>query len=1114
VKGRCRRLEVRFVDGTGAVAELRLRAVVRTEVVGATLCLRRRAPVGYGVLGTLEVVDEDGEPVDVAGGHTRVVLVLLLAAEGRLVPADALIDALWGEAPPASAAGTLQSYISRLRRALEPDRAPGTPARVLVSEGSGYRLVVDPGQVDLHRFEALADEGASRLRAGDPAGARERLLAADRLWRGPALADCPDRDLTRGLAARLEERRVVALEDRVDADLALGRHDVLVGELAEQVGRHPLRERLRAQLALALYRSGRQAEALRAIEDARRTLVEELGVDPGPALRDLEARILDHDPSLDPPAAPAGAPEEIEGGPASAAPPPAGSAGPTPGATGFVGRRAELGQLLQALQEAQRGARFAVIEGQPGIGKTRLAEELAQRAATDGAGVLWGRSLEGDAAPAFWPWLSVLRPLAARSEAVGPRLGQLLGLQSGELVDPGSAARFELFDEVVGLLAGAGGPVVVLDDVQWADPASLELLGFLAGRLQEEPVLLVATVRELELGRADGVVDALAAIARRPGSRRLRLRGLGTEDTAALIRQATGQDVPASVVATIHERAEGNPFYATELAQLLSDVDDLADPAAVARARVPTSVRDVVRQRLSRLSTATAELLQVCAVIGREADVATVAAASGVPLVECLDQLEEAVRHRLLLEVRDRPGAFAFTHALVREVVLDDLTSLRRARLHLAVADAVEATATGDDVAEILAEHLWAASAVGVGRRAADALQRAGRVAVRRLGYESADDLLERSLQLRRAAGTSPEDQRAELSVLLDLLSLRRSRAGYAALADDPLVDAAVALARSLGDDDALLTSLYLQWSAYDTACRYREGTAVAEQILVVGGDREEPYVQHFVHQVQGIHAWHLGRITAARDHLDLAAAVAPEPQVASLLAVSSEMWMLANAFAAYIHDLAGDLTFAEVEARFEALARPVRDPFLLSLITTFAAAGGVVGGDPARAARWGEQTLAVDERLDFAFWNGISRAYLGAALVDLHRPEEGLPLLRAGAEHCVAHGIRTNYGSFVAIQAMGEAMLGQHDEAQRTLDSARAELASHGEQWPRPLIHEADAVLAATRGEPLSRAEQLLEAAADEAVSQGSLGILRRLRRTAEHLGVEAPRPDLTPPG
>lgn len=370
--------------------------------------------MGFGVLGTLEVVDDDGNAVDVAGGQTRLVLVLLLAAEGRPVAAEALVDALWGEAPPASATGTLQSYISRLRRALEPDRAPGATARVLVSEGSGYRLVVDPDQVDFHRFEALAEDGAARLRAGDPSSARERLVAAEQLWRGPALADCPDRDLTRGLAARLEERRAVAFEDRVEADLALGRHDVLVGELSAQVGRHPLRERLRAQLALALYRSGRQAEALRAIDDARRTLVEELGVDPGPALRDLEARILEHDPSLDPPAQTSGSPSaEVGTGSSNPTADTSAPGGAEPASTGFVGRRAELGQLLQALQESQRASRFVVLEGQPGIGKTRLAEELGLRATADGATVLWGRSLEGGAAPAFWPWLSVLRPLAS-----------------------------------------------------------------------------------------------------------------------------------------------------------------------------------------------------------------------------------------------------------------------------------------------------------------------------------------------------------------------------------------------------------------------------------------------------------------------------------------------------------------------------------------------------------------------------------------------------------------------------------------------------------------------------------------------------------------------------
>ncbi|MGV3759699.1 MAG: ATP-binding protein, partial [Actinomycetota bacterium] len=833
----------------------------------------------------------------------------------------------------------------------------------------------------------------------------------------------------------------------------------------------------------------------------------ELGVDPGPALRELEGKILAQDASLVPSglgAAPGGAgarptnPEAVAG---------------DPDRTGFVGRRAELGQLLQVLHEARRSSRFVVLEGQPGIGKTRLADELTDRAVSEGRAVLWGRSLEGDAAPAFWPWLSVLRPLVPEADERTPRLAQLLGLDVGGHVDPGGAARFELFEEVATRLGSAAGAVIVLDDVQWADPASLELLGFLAGRLQDEPILVIVTVRELEVGRTDPVVDALAAIARRPGSRRLRLRGLSADDTAALLRQATEQEVPEAVAAAIHQRAEGNPFYATELAQLLADVDVLSDPGAVARAAVPTSVRDVVRQRLARLSARTAELLQVCAVIGREVDVATAAMASDAEVVDCLEQLEEALAHRLVVEVDGRPGTFAFVHALVREVVLDDLSSLRRARLHLAVADAVEAQAgASDDAAEILAEHLWAASVVGVGRRAAAALQRAAAVAVRRMGYESAEDLLERSLRLRRAAGASPEDQRAELAVLLHLLSLRRSRHGYAVVADDPEIHAAIRLAEAIGDDDLLLASLYMLWSAYDTACRYREGSATAERILAVGGDREEPHVRHFVHQVQGIHAWHLGRITDAKRHLDLAASVAPQPELASLLAVSSEMWMLANSFAAYIHDLAGDASLTDVQARFEQLAAAQRDPFLLSIITTFAAAGAVVGGDPSRAVRWAEQTLAVDEGLDFAFWNGISRAYLGAALVDLHRPDEGLALLRAGAEHCAAHGIRTNYGAFVAIQAIGEAMLGELDTARATIERAEEEVRSHGEQWPRPIITEARAVLAAMDGGPPAQVARLLQQAADEAVAQGSIGILRRLRRTAERLGVDAPVADVAP--
>ncbi|HVL27238.1 MAG TPA: AfsR/SARP family transcriptional regulator, partial [Acidimicrobiales bacterium] len=341
----------------------------------------------FGLLGSLVVLADDGRPLDLGGNQSRTVLAVLLAAAGRVVTAESLVDTLWGDDPPASAPGTLQSYVSRLRRELEPGRARGEDARLLLWEPPGYRLAVDAADVDFRRFEALADEGRSLLGAGRFEEARAVLQEADALWRGPALVEYRDKEFALGLVARLEDRRSAALEDRITAELALGRHGAVIGELAELVNAHPLQEGFRGQLALALYRAGRQSEALRALADARGTLREELGVDLGRPLQELETAILNHDPSLDR-AAPAPAPA----GPASApAPAPAVAAAPPPTVERgdrLVGRDAELAQLLAALDEAATGLRVALIEGEPGIGKTRLADEVGAEAGRRGALVL------------------------------------------------------------------------------------------------------------------------------------------------------------------------------------------------------------------------------------------------------------------------------------------------------------------------------------------------------------------------------------------------------------------------------------------------------------------------------------------------------------------------------------------------------------------------------------------------------------------------------------------------------------------------------------------------------------------------------------------------------
>jgi DNA-binding SARP family transcriptional activator/ABC-type transport system substrate-binding protein len=239
------------------------------------------------VLGPLEVLDGD-RLVAIGGGRQRKLLAILLLHANEFVASDRLIDELWGDDRPETAAKALQGYVSQLRKTLGAD--------ALVTRPGGYVLKLAPEEFDVHRFERLVDDA----REAEPRDAAEKLRDALALWRGPPLADFAYDDFAQDEIARLEERQLVALEQRVEADLALGRHQEVAGELAALVKRHPLRERLRAQLMLALYRSGRQAEALEAYADARRTLLDELGLEPSEELRQLQAAILAQDPRLGP----------------------------------------------------------------------------------------------------------------------------------------------------------------------------------------------------------------------------------------------------------------------------------------------------------------------------------------------------------------------------------------------------------------------------------------------------------------------------------------------------------------------------------------------------------------------------------------------------------------------------------------------------------------------------------------------------------------------------------------------------------------------------------------------------------------------------------------------
>ena len=359
----------------------------------------------FRILGPIEALEGD-RPLALGGAKQRALLGMLLLHANEVVSSDRLIEELWAGEGREEAGRALQVAVSRLRRALEPGRARRSDRGSAVTRAPGYVLRADPAQLDVKRFEALVTEEGRTGRAGDARPARAKLEQALALWRGPPLADLAYESFCQPEIARLEELRLGALEERIDADLALGRHAERRRQLRGLVDAEPLRERLRAQLMLALYRSGRQAEALEAYRDARRTLVEELGIEPGRELRELEQAILTQDASLDP----AGG-----GEPATSR---------RPSAAGRRVRRPRVGAGRAVVGPRGRAGRpraaCASSPASPASARAGSPKRWSRSATARGARVLVGRCWEAGGAPAYWPWVQSLRAYIAERDAGGP----------------------------------------------------------------------------------------------------------------------------------------------------------------------------------------------------------------------------------------------------------------------------------------------------------------------------------------------------------------------------------------------------------------------------------------------------------------------------------------------------------------------------------------------------------------------------------------------------------------------------------------------------------------------------------------------------------------------
>lgn len=480
-------------------------------------------------------------------------------------------------------------------------------------------------------------------------------------------------------------------------------------------------------------------------------------------------------------AAAAGAP--IAGGAAASR---AASADTAPTRDAFVGRRDAMGQLRRALGDALHGhGRLVLLAGEPGIGKTRTAEEIAAEACWRGARVLTGRCYEGDGAPAFWPWVQIVRAATALPDArdararIGGGGADLAQLVPELAAAPASVvseqARFRLFDSVSGFLralATARPLALVLDDLHWADKPSLMLLQFVAREMRDVPLLLIATYRDVELRRDHPLAAALGELGREPVCGRVVLRGLAETDVAAFIAATVDTPPSAAAVAAIHGMTEGNPFFVGEIVRLLAERGELAggDPAAWT-ATLPQGVREAIGRRLSTLSDECNRVLALAAVLGRDFRVAELRALAELDAGRILELLNEAADARIVVPAGDgprstaAPSRYAFAHALIRETLYEELTVPVRVRLHRRAGETIEAVRAADlgpYVAE-LAHHFYQAAAGGGAEKAIAYAMRAAERASALLAYEEAAGHHERALDAMELAAAGGDVLRCDL---------------------------------------------------------------------------------------------------------------------------------------------------------------------------------------------------------------------------------------------------------------------------------------------------------------------------------------------------------------
>ncbi|WP_330185430.1 AAA family ATPase [Nocardia sp. NBC_01503] len=768
------------------------------------------------VFGPLQVM-LGGRTARIGAGRQQAILGRLVLAGGRTLGVDRLVEDVWEGSPPPHAPSALQVQIHNLRRVLEPTRRPRTPAQILVSEGSGYALRLDSGNVDAWQFETLMRQYEERVHdsAEHPGPVERYRILGEALdcWHGAAFESFADASWAASEVSRLTDLHASAIEMRAQAALELDRFGEVVTALRRQIEEFPGREETARLLALAQYRLGQQIDALATVRRTREFLRTEYGIDSGSRLNELESAILSQSVAAD---------QRAERSPATVsvhddrAPEvsnarersrrvPVPRSDQQPGTSCYP---AQFAAMASAAREARSaGLRLIWLVGDIGAGKTTLASMVSTNLAAAGWVTVSGRCPEVDGAPPAWPWSEVLAGLGGGQSVPDDRL---------ETVDPFTIVR------AVSLrcreLARNGPAVIVLEDVHRADNATLQVLCQLVTWLQCEPVLIVVTARDSELPPRVRATEAMLADRI---TERLELTGSDLSGTRQIARDAGLVSIDCDTVRTLHERTGGNPLFIREISKFIAVRGD--------RRSMPTSIRAVLIERIERLPVVVRTVLQHIAVWGNTIDLETLTGFSATPEEVLVDCIEAATRVGLVRF--DEDGRIELCHVLAQEVLYDSVSPLRRQRMHCAAMEFLEAHGPGRSLGagdpRLLARHAFRGATRATAPAALEYVTSAALHCDRAGERRDAAELWRAAVDLHELAGRAGESgDRQDGVALLDALCALTDALAYDGHAAEARItrERALDLAETLDSRELVIKALTcwrapVIWSIRDWRC-------------------------------------------------------------------------------------------------------------------------------------------------------------------------------------------------------------------------------------------------------------------------------------------------------